>query len=292
MAISDWRSALATWRSRRRRFAEEWAFHCDAAIAELEALGYSRRRAKQAVMRKMGARIRHRRSALAEIGGDLRGLSRLLPIRTVTRSAFFVPLTLAASLAPALLLNPAPMAALRCVRAILFNQDLPAVERIIPLTPAGVVPVGLAGALLRTMALGGLAWASAALLPRRLSRAYLYAITVLCEIVFGGAVSWVAGMQILTVRSWGHDGLQGLALVAFVFGFLGVLYVLMRRWWVDVESRCPYCLRLPGMPEATGSAHNLLVDPLEIESICFRGHGLPLQSRWRRHFQAASGGVL
>jgi hypothetical protein len=290
--ISEWRSALATWWNRRRRFAEEWAFHRDAAIAEFEALGYSRRRAKKAVRQKMGARFRYQHSALAEIGGDLPGLSHLLPIRPVTRSPLFVPVTLAVSVVSALLFSPNPSVAVRCIRAILFCQDLPAAERIISLTPAGVVPVGLAGTLLRTVAVAGLAWAIAALLPQRLNRAFFYSITVLCEIVLGWAVAWVTGMQILAARSWGHDGLQGLALLAFVFGFIGMLYVAMRRWWADVENRCPYCLRLPGMPEARGKAHDVLLDPLEIESICFRGHGVVLQSRWHRRFQAGLEGVL
>jgi len=292
MVISEWRSALTTWWSRRRRFAEEWAFHRDVAIAELEALGYSRRRAKKAVRRKMGTRFRYRQSALAEIGGGLPGLLHLLPIRQTTRSAFFVPVTLALGVVSALLLSPNPSVAVRCIRAILFCQDLPAAARIIPLTPAGIVPVGLAGALLRTVAVAGLACAIAALLLQRLNRAFFYSITVLCEIVLGGAVAWVTGMQILAARSWGHDGPQGLALLAFIFGLSGMLYAGMRWWWVDVENRCPYCLRLPGLPEARGKAHDVLVDPLEIESICFRGHGTVLQSRWRRRFQAGLEGVL
>ncbi len=172
MAISEWRSASATWWSRRRRFAEESAFHRDAAIAEFEALGYSGRRAKKAVGRKMGARSRHRHPALAEIGGDLRGLLHLLPIRPVTRSPLFVPVTLAVSVVSALLLSPNLGMAMRCISAIVFCQDLSASERIIPLTPAGVVPVGLAGTLLRTVALAALAWAAATLLPRRLNPAF------------------------------------------------------------------------------------------------------------------------
>jgi hypothetical protein len=111
---------------------------------------------------------------------------------------------------------------------------------------------------------------------------------VLGEIVLGGAVSWVTGMQILASRSWGHDGLQGFALLGFLFVFVALVYLSLWRWWADVENRCPYCLRLPGMPETRGNAHDVLVDPLEIESICFRGHGVVLQSRWRRRFQPAS----
>lgn len=133
------------------------------------------------------------------------------------------------------------------------------------------MPVSLTGALLRTLAVAGLGWAIANLAPRRSLRAFLYAVIVLCGIVLGAAVFWVTGMQILARRSWGHDGIQGFALLAFLFGFVGMLYLAVWQWWIDVENRCPYCLRLPGMSETRGSPDHVLLDPLEIESICFVG---------------------
>jgi hypothetical protein len=39
------------------------------------------------------------------------------------------------------------------------------------------------------------------------------------------------------------------------------------------------------MPETRGKAHDVLVEPLEKESICLYGHGLVLESRWRRGFE-------
>jgi hypothetical protein len=192
----------------------------------------------------------------------------------------------------AVVLNPARSIAVRCVTAMLFGQGLPASERIIPLTPAGVVPVGLAGALLRIVLVAGVSWAVANLLPRKLYRAFLYFIVVLFLIVLGGAVFWVTGIQILARRSWGHDGLQGFTLLGFLFAFVAALCAGLWGWWADVQNRCPYCLRLPGMPETRGNAPDVLVNPLETESICFRGHGVALRSRWRRLFQPASEGAL
>lgn len=292
MAISEWQSALLTWRNRRRRFAEEWAFHRDAAMAEFEALGYSRRRARRAAKQRMGARRQHRRSALAAIGGDLPGLWRMLPIRSVARSALLIPATLTLGMSLAVLLNPARGIAVRCVRAMLLGQGLPAAKRIIPLTPAGVVPVGLAGGLLRIVLLTGVVLAVANLLPRKLFRAFLYFIVVLCQIVLGEAVSWVTGIQILAGRRWGHDGLQGFTLLGFLFAFVALLCASLWGWRADMQNRCPYCLRLPGMPETRGNALDILVNPLEIESICFRGHGVALRSRWRRLFEPVSGRAL
>ena len=65
--------------------------------------------------------------------------------------------------------------------------------------------------------------------------------------------------------------MEGFALLAFLFGFVGMLYLAAWQWWIDAENRCPCCLRLPGMPETRGNAHDVSLDPLEIESICFRG---------------------
>jgi len=292
MAMSDWQSGFVTWRTRRRRFAEEWAFHRDAAIAEFESMGWSRSHSRKAAKRRMGSRLRYRSEALAAIGGDLPGLVRLLPIQSVTRTAFFVPAMLVLGVALALLLNPARNMAFQCIRAMLFREVLPKAERIIPSMPGGVVPVSLTGAMLRTLAVAGLGWAVANLAPRRSLRAFLYAVIVLCGIVLGAAVFWVTGMQILARKSWGHDGIQGFALLAFLFGFVGMLYLAVWQWWIDVENRCPYCLRLPGMPETRGNPHHVLLDPLEIESICFRGHGVLLESRWRRRFQTTPEAVL
>jgi hypothetical protein len=217
---------------------------------------------------------------------------RLLPIQSVTRTAFFVPAMLVLGGALALLLNPARNMAFQCITAMLFREVLPKAERIIPSVPGGVVTVSLTGALLRTLAVAGLGWAIANLAPRRSLRAFLYAVIVLCGIVLGAAVFWVTGMQILARRSWGHDGIQGFALLAFLFGFVGMLYLAVWQWWIDVENRCPYCLRLPGMSETRGSPDHVLRDPLEIESICFRGHGVMLESRWRHRFHATPEGVL
>jgi hypothetical protein len=175
---------------------------------------------------------------------------------------------------------------------MLLGEGLPKAERIIPLTPAGVVPVSLAGAVLRAMAVAGAVWTITKMAPLRSLRAFGYSIAVLCGIVFGAAVLWVTGMQILASRGWGHDGIQGFALLAFLFGYVGTLYAAARLWWIDVEKRCPYCLRRPGMPETRGNPQDVLLAPLEIESICFRGHGVLLVSRGRRSFRAATEGVL
>jgi hypothetical protein len=167
---------------------------------------------------------------------------------------------------------------------MLLGTDAPSNVRLIPLTPAGVVPVDFAGAVLRLLAAAGLAWM---MMGRRSLRACLYAAMVLGEIVIVAAVAWVTGIQVLASKSWGHDGVQGLALVGFLFAFAAGLCFAISRWQVDLDMRCPDCLGLPGMPEVRGKSHDVMLDPREIESICFRGHGVLVQSRWSPRFEAA-----
>jgi hypothetical protein len=194
------------------------------------------------------------------------------------------------SVALALLLNPARNVAFQCIRAILFCEVLPKTERIIRPMPGGAVPVSLTGALLRTLAVAGLGWGSQTWCRGDRFARFSMPSSFFCGIVLGAAVFWVTGMQILASRSWGHNGM-GFALLAFLFGFVGMLYLALWQWWIDVENRCPYFLRLPGMSETRGNAHDVLVDPLEIESICIRGHGVVLESRWRRRFRATPPGA-
>jgi len=87
-------------------------------------MGCSRSHSRKAAKRRMGSRLRYRSEALAAIGGDLPGLVHLLPIQSVTRSAFFVPAMLVLGVALALLLNPARNMAFQCIRAMLFREVL------------------------------------------------------------------------------------------------------------------------------------------------------------------------
>ena len=283
--ISDWKSAFVLWRKRRRRFTEEWNFHREALISEFESRGYGKREARIAAAQRMGARFRYRREALGAMGGNWQGLLSLLPIRSTARSPFLAPIVLILGPVLALVLNPQRVMALRCIDAMLLFQDLPAMDRIIPLAPSGLAPVELPAVLLRIAAVIGLGMVVAA--PRPIY-ARLYAGVVLLGIMLTFAVAWVTGMQVLASRSWGHDGLQGLALLSFMFAFTGILSIAMWRWRLDFQARCPCCMRLPGMPRSSGRVNDLIIDPLQTDSICFRGHGSVIQTRWSRRFRPAT----
>jgi hypothetical protein len=285
--MSDWLRAFTIWRNRRKRFAEEWNFHLDVAAAEGESLGFTKREARTLAKRRLGNRYAHQRRALRQIGGDLNGLLDLLPLRSFIRSALLVPMTLVILSTVALVFNPARTIALKCLEAVIVPGVQPHLEHWIPSTPAGVVPVDAAGLVLRILVILGIMRIALGLIPRAGWRLCVYAASVLIAVAFAAAVCWITVLQVLFARTWAHDGIQGLALIAFGFGFAGMLYMATHLWWADVERRCPVCLRVPGMQEERGKFHHVLIEPLEVETICLHGHGLILKNRWLRHFTAA-----
>src|SRR5580700_3961972 len=101
----EWASELTKWWARRRRFAEEWAFHRDMAVAEFESLGMSHREARRLARRRLGARFNYRRAALRELQSDCRAL-QLLPFYRMKKSPFLVPTVIAAAIALMLAFNP------------------------------------------------------------------------------------------------------------------------------------------------------------------------------------------
>jgi hypothetical protein len=116
-------------------------------------------------------------------------------------------------------------------------------------------------------------------------RAMLYGAGVLLGLGFVFGVCWTVGLGALLSTRWGNDLAQGAALIVFLFGYLSLSYAMLCWWWRDLALRCPRCLRLLGMTQDRGKAHGILVDFLEIESVCLRGHGQARKNRWRRDFE-------
>ncbi len=101
------RNAFREWLELRARVREERSFHLDQAVADLHALGLSRREAKRIARTRFGSGRSHR-TALREIGGDPAGLLHLLQANRVPASIWLQPTLLLASIALLLLLSPAP----------------------------------------------------------------------------------------------------------------------------------------------------------------------------------------
>lgn len=281
--MREWIRAFRIWRSRRRRFAEEWAFHLEMAAGELESLGMHPVEAQRQARRRLGARRLHRRAAMRELEADARGLRDLLPIRSVRRGAFLAPLLIAASVAVMLALNPARVQVVESLYRLLPSTRADDVPTLMPLT-AGAVPTGFASLALWLFVLVGVGRVALGFSARGNWRAGAYAVAVLCELAMAGGVCWATGLQLLLGWRWGSDLLQGVALGSFAFAFSWSAWFAQRLWWRDVERRCPVCLRLPGMPEVRGKRCDVLLEPLEVEAICLRGHGLAIESRWQRGF--------
>jgi hypothetical protein len=117
-------SALHEWLQLRARVREEHQFHLDRAKADLRALGLSSRAAKKAARSRFGGR-RNRRVALAEIGGDMKGLAWLLRAHRVLASAWLQPVALLAVIILLFVLSPAPREMLEG----LLGQSLQSADR-------------------------------------------------------------------------------------------------------------------------------------------------------------------
>ena len=283
--MTDWICDFRIWRARRKRFADEWSFHCEMAARELQCFGLTYREARREASRRLGSQATYRREALRQIGGDARGLLSLLPIARVGRSPWLMPLILALFTTLALGLDPHRSQTLESMRGFLpFAGDV-IVSRFLPLTPAGIVPAGIARLvvwLLLLFGLGRLVTLGATVRPWR---AMVYGAGVLFGLGVVLSLCWTVGLAALLSRRWGADLAQGTVLVVFLFGHLALSYGILCWWWRDLVSRCPRCLRLLGMTLERGKAHGILLDFLEIEGVCLRGHGQARENRWRRDFE-------
>jgi hypothetical protein len=182
-----------------------------------------------------------------------------------------------------LALNPQRSQAIESLRGLVpFGREV-RVSRFIPLTPPGVVPIGIAGAMLVWFATLGSAWLVR--LARRTGwRVWVYGAAGLAAWMAFGALAWVTGLQVLMRHAWRHDGIQVTVILLYILAYVGGAYLALRFWRRDLERRCPVCLRLCGLAEARGSAAGVLLAPPEVESVCLQGHGLNVENQWGRSF--------
>lgn len=298
------------WLERRRRFAEEWAFHRERAAIELEALGVQRREAELMAAARLGHRSRHRRDALRESGGDLAGLLQtLLPQRTL-HTAWNLPLALVAVLGLLYAVNPgrrpvwqtvagsnfaaevAPSRAAVCTPrtppadiTIQWHTADPCVERAPWVQPA-TIPAAFGKAASWIIVLAGgwpllrFWWANRA--SRRLM---LYGISTLVLLASSAVTIFVIAMQYHSLVDYPHWGLRAAVYVTYTLAHTLAVAYIFRRWRLDVNARCPSCLESLRMPMERGHLNSLLLDPLEVESVCIQGHGTLTETRWDRRFQ-------
>jgi hypothetical protein len=100
------RSALQEWFQLRARLHEERQFHLEQAGAEFRGLGWSPSEAEKKALARYGSR-RNQRTARRELGGDLRGLARMLREHRIGASVWLQPAFLCVLIASMLGLSSA-----------------------------------------------------------------------------------------------------------------------------------------------------------------------------------------
>jgi hypothetical protein len=283
--MRDCFESLAAWWTRRRRFAEEWQFHRARAIAECESLGLTRREARRIAGRRLGRRSRYRRQALREIGGDLPGLVALLPVARLKRSPLLVLCCLALGTVLLLALDPQRRQLIESLQAALPFGHAMGNQRLIPLTPAGVVPTWFALLVWRVaMGVGAVRLLRDPFLRNCGKLRWYGALGLILSALFG-VVAWISIMQFLLASAWPWQRLQGFSFLAATLAYVLACAASHRLWWRDVIRRCPSCLEILRMPIVRGCEANVLLRCAEVESICLQGHGTGTHDRWGRTFQ-------
>jgi len=301
---------LRKWLERRRRFAEEWAFHRERAAVELESLGLNRQEAEAMASTRMGRRSRYRRDALHEAGADLAGLLQLLLPHRSLHAAWILPLTLAAVLGLLYASNPGRQHVWQTVTgsnfvaevatsrshgctprtppadiALVWRTADPCVERAPWVQPA-TIPAAFGKAASWIIVLVGgwpllrFWWAN-----RATWRLMLYGISTLLLLAGIATTLFVTAMQYHSLVAYSHWGLRTAAYLTYTLAHTLAVAFIYRRWRLDVDSRCPCCLESLRMPMERGHLDSLLIDPPEVESVCLQGHGTLTETRWRREFQ-------
>ena len=67
--------------------------------------------------------------------------------------------------------------------------------------------------------------------------------------------------------------------------YLGVTAIQCRYWWSDLRRRCPICFERIVLPLTEGVPESMILRPAVTESLCVRGHGVLVESRWSLAFR-------
>jgi hypothetical protein len=243
--------------------------------SELQALGCTRHEIRKIMRARLGRRSSYQRDALREIGGDWRGLCRLLG-GSLTTSRGIEPAFWLLALAILILSNP--------LRQAMWKSVLHEPPGFVPMRSLVIIPSDFARILWAILLAAALVWLIASHKGWRLS---LYAsVLAILQAVFGICL-WVTLFEAILSVPWQSDMLQGLTLLAFVFLYFGGALLLAERWRRHISGRCPICLRALRMPVEQGRRGDMLLCPLERESVCMAGHGVAIENYWMHKFRCS-----
>lgn len=305
---------LTTWLQRRRDFAQEWAFHRQRALIELADLGLNESEAGDIVRLRFGWRSQYRKSAMRGQEADLRGLWSLLKETPWLQASVRVPVALALLIAMVFAINPYRHQVWGSVWRDNVSEELfrirprwwvaPPVLACAPAEPFALqecqiqtgwvkpvhIPAGSGKLLWFVFVVAGV-WRLTKFwrdYPKRWGY-WVYGITTLklVEILFVSL--WVSAMQLFEILPWYSSDLRTICYVIAGFVMLFASYLAFRAWQLDLECRCPACLRPLGLPLERGLFTSFLLNPPERELICVEGHGTVKSSRWDREFQESPG---
>lgn len=293
-------SPFREWWKRRRDFHEEWAFHRERASIELSELGLDAAEVAHIVERRFGMSSHYARETQRERGADWRGLWELLQEAPLLRAAVRVPVALALLTLVLFAVNPYRGAVWSAVwhdsvRAELFGgkgrwHRHPAImqcsggETILhgatacsfttPWVKPVPVPTGFGKALWFVAVVMG-AWRLTSFWRRnpRIWHYWLYGMVTLKLSELLAVTLWATGMQLFDLVPWPSRDLREVGLVLSGFLMLFSTVLALGAWRVDLESRCPACLKPLRMPLERGFFSSILFNPPEEEWICGEGHG-------------------
>lgn len=98
-------------------------------------------------------------------------------------------------------------------------------------------------------------------------------------------MTWALAIQLWSRISWSTDGRALLGFLALSATYLGVVRLQCHVWWQDLHRRCPSCLETLLLPLTEGSTDCFLLNSPTTESVCARGHGVLVETRWASRFR-------
>jgi hypothetical protein len=124
-----------------------------------------------------------------------------------------------------------------------------------------------------------------ALRSRGKGRWLLYAIFTGCMHMLVSLTAWAFAIQLWSRMSWPNGLTSEGSLCLLLVTYLLASAVQSGHWMRDLDRRCPICLERLLLALTHGDTGSLLLRTAVTESICARGHGVLVESRWNRRFR-------
>jgi hypothetical protein len=118
------------------------------------------------------------------------------------------------------------------------------------------------------------------------SRRWLsYGLAVACVHSLVSLILWALPNQLWSRIGWSTDGTALLGFLALSMVYLGFVALQCHLWWQDLRRRCPVCLHGLLLTVTEGTADCYLLNSVTTESVCARGHGVLVETRWSCGFR-------